>query len=289
MYQLFCDSNSEIPFWFAEINGLAVVKMPYVLDDIEYYYDLGKETDFEMFYSKVRNGIMPTTAALNVDNYIEIYEPVLKEGKDILMISFSSALSGTHESLEKARLMLLEKYPERIFKVVNTLSISMGAGLLVYYATLQWRAGASMDSVINWVESNRQRVHHWFTVDDLNHLRRGGRLSGAAAFMGTMLDIKPVITVNSEGKLVVVEKAKGRKRSLKYLADKYAQNVENPQDQVVVILHADALEDARYLERLIKEINPPKELWVNYVGPVIGTHCGPGTIGLLFMGKERFK
>jgi len=173
--------------------------------------------------------------------------------------------------------------------VVNTLSISMGAGLLVYYATLQWRAGASMDSVINWVESNRQRVHHWFTVDDLNHLRRGGRLSGAAAFMGTMLDIKPVITVNSEGKLVVVEKAKGRKRSLKYLADKYAQNVENPQDQVVVILHADALEDARYLERLIKEINPPKELWVNYVGPVIGTHCGPGTIGLLFMGKERFK
>lgn len=289
MYQLFCDSNSEIPFWFAQENGLEVVRMPYVLDDEEYFYDLGEHTDFKHFFQREREGSMPTTAALNVENYLEIYEPTLKAGKDILMISFSTALSGTHESLEKARLQLLEKYPSRSFKVVNTLGISMGAGLIVYYATKMWKDGASEDEIIKWVEENRQHVHHWFTVNDLNHLKRGGRLSGAAAFMGTMLDIKPIITVNSEGKLIVAEKAKGRRKSLKAMAEKYREYVEKPEEQLVVVLHADAEEDGRYLESLIKEICEPKEIWFNYVGPVIGTHCGPGTIGLLFMGKERMK
>ena len=152
MYQLFCDSNSEIPYWFADENGLKVVSMPYVLDDKEYYYDLGRNTDFKHFFQREREGSMPTTAALNVENYLEIYEPTLKEGTDILMISFSSALSGTHESLEQARLQLLEKYPERSFKVVNTLGISMGAGLLVYYATKMWKDGASQEEIIKWVE-----------------------------------------------------------------------------------------------------------------------------------------
>lgn len=289
MYQLFCDSNSEIPYWFADENGLKVVSMPYVLDDKEYYYDLGRNTDFKHFFQREREGSMPTTAALNVENYLEIYEPTLKEGTDILMISFSSALSGTHESLEQARLQLLEKYPERSFKVVNTLGISMGAGLLVYYATKMWKDGASQEKIIKWVEDNRQKVHHWFTVNDLNHLKRGGRLSGAAAFMGTMLDIKPIITVNSEGKLVVFEKAKGRKKSLKALAEKFNEYVEKPEEQLVVVLHGDAEEDGQYLVDLIKEMCTPKEIWLNYVGPVIGTHCGPGTIGLLFMGKERIK
>ena len=289
MYQLFCDSNSEIPYWFAEENGIKVVSMPYVLDDKEYYYDLGKNTDFKHFFQREREGAMPTTAALNVENYLEIYEPTLKSGTDILMISFSSALSGTHESLEQARLQLLEKYPERSFKVVNTLGISMGAGLLVYYAARLWKDGASQDEIIKWVEDNRQRVHHWFTVNDLNHLKRGGRLSGSAAFMGTMLDIKPIITVNSEGKLVVFEKAKGRKKSLKALAEKFKEYVEKPEEQLVVVLHGDAEEDGQYLVDLIKEMCTPKDIWLNYVGPVIGTHCGPGTIGLLFMGKERIK
>ena len=289
MYQLFCDSNSEIPYTFAEQMGLAGVRMPYVLDDEEYYYDLGKNTDFKHFYERERAGSMPSTAALNEQNYIDIYEPYLAAGTDILMISFSSALSGTHESLESARVKLLEKYPERTFMVVNTLSISMGAGLLVYYSTLLWKQGKSMQEVYDFVEQNRQHVHHWFTVDDLNHLKRGGRLSGAAAFMGTLLELKPVITLNSEGKLIVAEKAKGRKRSLKALADKLAQNIERSEDQVVVVLHADAKEDGQYLVDLIKEICTPKEIWLNDVGPVIGTHCGPGTIALLFMGKERIK
>lgn len=287
MYQLFCDSNCEIPYWFANQNGLGVVRMPYVICDEEYYYDLGEHTDFIDFFNKERAGNMPTTAALNTQNYIDIYEPTLKEGKDILMISFSEALSGTHVMLEQARVELLNKYPERSFDVVNTLGISMGAGLLVYYATKMWKDGATQQEIIKYVEDNRMRVHHWFTVDDLYHLKRGGRLSSAAAFMGTMLELKPVITVNREGKLVVTEKAKGRKRALKTMLEKIEQNVENPEDQLIVVLHADAPEDAKYLEDKIREKFNPKELWVNYVGPVIGTHCGPGTIAILFMGKER--
>ncbi len=287
MYQLFFDSNCEIPYWFAKENGLGVVRMPYVICDEEYYYDLGENTDFIDFYNKERAGHMPTTAALNAQNYVEIYEPTLAQGKDILMISFSSALSGTHAMLEQARQELLEKYPERSFDVVNTLSISMGAGLLVYYATKMWKDGASQQEIIKWVEDNRMRVQHWFSVDDLHHLKRGGRLSSAAAFMGSVLELKPVITVNKEGRLVVAEKAKGRKRALKTLLDKIAQNVEDPENQLMVVLHADAPEDAKFLEENIRNTYNPKELWVNYVGPVVGTHCGPGTIAVLFMGKER--
>ena len=289
MYQLFCDSNSEIPYWFAKENNLGVVRMPYVICDEEHYYDLGENTDFVDFYNKERAGNMPTTAALNCQNYIDIYEPVLAAGQDILMISFSSALSGTHQMLEQARQELLAKYPERTFNVVNTLSISMGAGLIVYYATKMWRDGASQEEIIKWVEDNRFRVHHWFSVDDLYHLKRGGRLSGAAAFMGTVLELKPILTVNQEGKLIVTEKAKGRKRALKTLLDKMAQYIENPEEQLIVVLHADAPQDAKYLEDAIRAQYNPKELWVNYVGPVIGTHCGPGTIAVLFMGKERIK
>lgn len=287
MYQLFCDSNSEIPYWYAKEYGLSVVRMPYVICDEEYYYDLGEHTDFKDFYAKERAGNMPTTAGLNCQNYTEIYEPTLAAGKDILMISFSSALSGTHQMLEQARQELLKKYPERSFDVVNTLSISMGAGLIVYYAAKMWKAGATRQEIIKWVEDNRMRVNHWFSVDDLYHLKRGGRISGAAALMGTMMELKPILTVNREGKLVVAEKAKGRKRAIKTLLDKMEENIENPEEQLIVVLHADAPEDAAYLERRIKEKYNPKELWVNYVGPVIGTHCGPGTIAVLFMGKER--
>lgn len=287
MYQLFCDSNSEIPYWFAKENGLAVVRMPYVICDEEYYYDLGEHTDFVDFYNKERAGNMPTTAALNAQNYLEIYEPTLAAGTDILMISFSSALSGTHAMLEQARQELLEKYPERTFNVVNTLSISMGAGLIVYYATQMWKAGATQQEIISWVEENRMKVNHWFSVDDLHHLKRGGRLSGAAAFVGSVLELKPILTVNSEGKLIVVGKAKGRKRALKTMLEKMEQNIVDPENQLIVVLHADAPEDAKFLEESIRSTYNPKELWVNYVGPVIGTHCGPGTVALLFMGKDR--
>lgn len=289
MYQLFCDSNSEIPWTLAEELGLQVVGMPYVLKDVEYAYDLGKNTDFKEFYRLVREGNMPSTCALNVQDYLDIYEPTLAAGTDILMVSFSSALSGTHEMLEQARLQLLEKYPQRTFRTVNTLSISMGAGILVYYAALMWKDGKSMDEIIAWVEENRLRAQHWFTVDDLHHLRRGGRISGTAATVGTLLELKPILDVNTEGKIVVAEKAKGRKRALKTMAERFFENVEEPEERMISLLHADALEDAEYLASLLREKYILPGLRIDFVGPVIGTHCGPGTIALCFLGKKRSK
>jgi len=289
MYQLFCDSNSEIPWTLAEEYGLSVVQMPYILKDVEYKYDLGKNTDFTEFYNQIRAGNMPTTCALNVQDYLDYFQPVLETGTDILMICFSSALSSTYESLQIAISQLLGKYPERTIKAVDTLSISMGAGILVNVAAQMWKNGSSMDEVIAWVEENRQNVQHWFTVDDLNHLRRGGRISGAAAVMGTILEVKPILIVNSEGKIVVFEKVKGRKKALKAVAEHFFENVIAPETQLVSILHADAIEDAKLLAELLKEKCTFKELRIDMVGPVIGAHCGPGTLALCFMGKPRIK
>ena len=205
------------------------------------------------------------------------------------MISFSAALSGTHEMLEQARIQLLEKYPARTFQVVNTLGISMGAGILVYYAAQMWKDGKSMEEIIAWVTDNRQNMQHWFTVDDLHHLKRGGRISGTAATVGTLLEIKPLLTVNSEGRLVVVEKAKGRKRAIKAMVEHFFESAVEPETHFISVLHADALEDAEYMVSLLHEKYTLPQLRIDYVGPVIGTHCGPGTLALCFLGKERIK
>lgn len=287
MYQLFCDTNSEIPFAWADELGLGIIRMPYTIGGKEYLYDLGRETDFKAFFDRVRKGEMPQTQGLNEQNYSDAFRPYLEQGQDILMISFSEALSSTHQFLEKARQALLEEFPQRRFEVVNTLSISMGAGLLVLKAARLWKDGADIDTVKRWVEENRQHSQAWFTVDDLNHLKRGARLSAAAATMGTLLDLKPVLTVSREGKLVVSQKVKGRKRALRALADAFDAYAQNPEEEVVSILHADAIEDARLLADMLQEKHKIETLRIDFVGPVVGTHCGPGTIGLCFMGTER--
>ncbi len=287
MYQLFCDTNSEIPFQWAEELGLGIIRMPYVIGGKEYLYDLGKQTDFKAFFDRVRKGEMPQTQGLNEQNYTEAFRPSLEEGKDILMISFSTALSSTHQFLEKARQALLEEFPQRRFEVVNTLSISMGAGILVLKAARMWKDGSDLDTVKKWVEDNRQKSQAWFTVDDLNHLKRGARLSAAAATMGTLLDLKPVLTVSREGKLVVDQKVKGRKRALRALAEAFDTYAQDTKNNVVSILHADAIEDAQLLADMLKEKHEIGTLRIDFVGPVVGTHCGPGTIGLCFMGLER--
>ncbi len=287
MYQLFCDTNSEIPFQWAEELGLGIIRMPYVIGGKEYLYDLGKQTNFKAFFDRVRKGEMPQTQGLNEQNYTEAFRPSLEEGKDILMISFSTALSSTHQFLEKARQALLEEFPQRRFEVVNTLSISMGAGILVLKAARMWKDGSDLDTVKKWVEDNRQKSQAWFTVDDLNHLKRGARLSAAAATMGTLLDLKPVLTVSREGKLVVDQKVKGRKRALRALAEAFDTYAQDTKNNVVSILHADAIEDAQLLADMLKEKHEIGTLRIDFVGPVVGTHCGPGTIGLCFMGLER--
>lgn len=287
-YVFMTDSDSDLPFSYVDELDINMVYMPYVLNGQEYFDDLGRNGTQKEYFDKMRAGETPVTSLLPVAAYLEYIEPCFQEGKDILFIAFSSQMSGTIENLRQARDELLAKYPERKMTIVDTLSISAPMSLLVLKAYELYAAGKSMEEVAAWVEANKLRAQAWLTVDDLKYLRRGGRISAVSATMGTMLDLKPIIIEGRGGKMDAVDKVQGRKRALRVLAERTAENLEDPENQVIVILHADAQEDADRLEALIREAVPTiGEIRQQLIGPVIGAHCGPGTIASCFLGKER--
>jgi DegV family protein with EDD domain len=281
------ESNSELPYSWEDQTGVSVLRMPYSVNDVEYYYDLGRETDIAGFYATMRGGANVVTAQRNPNEIVEYFEPHLLAGKDILHVGFSSALSGTFSCELIAAQELREKYPERRIELVDTLAISAPLALLVEQATHMQEEGRSLDEIRDWVEENKQRSVALFTVDNLEYLRRGGRLSGVAAFFGTVLEIKPVLYISPEGKLVPLEKVKGRKRAIKYLAEKCAQTIDKPEEQSVIISQADCMEDALALKTLLLETVRPKEVRIFPVGPVIGSHAGPGTVSLAYFCRAR--
>ena len=287
-YVFMTDSDSDLPYQYVDQYNLKMVYMPYVVDGVEYLDDLGRDGKQAEYFEKMRNGTAPMTSLLPTGAYLEYFEPILADGKDILFIAFSSKMSSTIHNVFTARDELLEKYPDRRILVVDTLNISAPMSLLLHRAYKMYEQGKSMDEIAAWVDANKLRAHAWFTVDDLKYLRRGGRISAVAATMGTMLDLKPIIVLTRDGSMTSVDKVRGRKTALRYLADKTAENIENPAEQELVILHADALEDAARLEALIRERVPEiGGVVLQFVGPVIGAHCGPGTVASCFMGKER--
>lgn len=287
-YVILSDSNSEMPLAFQQEHQIPYMHMPYTLNDKEYAYDLGENKDnVTEFYSAIRAGAMPTTAQRNPADFVEFFRPHLEAGKDLLYISFSSGMSGNLNSGRLAAEILHEEFPDQRIEMVDTLSISLGEALLVYYAVMKKESGASLDEVKNWVADNALRMNHWFTVQDLNHLKRGGRIKSSAAFMGTLMDIKPILTVDRAGVCVPEEKVKGRKRSLRTLISRVESLIEAPEEQVIGIAHGDCLEDALFVKEKIMQSIPVKDVWVNLVGPVIGTHAGPDVLGVLFLGKER--
>jgi DegV family protein with EDD domain len=217
----------------------------------------------------------------------DIFEGILKRGNDVLYIGFSSALSGSYNAGTMVAESLRDAYPERKIVTIDSLSASMGEGLLVYHVAEQRRSGKSIDEVSEWLIANRLHLCHWFTVDDLFHLKRGGRISAATALVGTVLGVKPVLHVDDEGKLVAVGKVRGRRRSLEALVDEMEKTCANPTEQVVFISHGDCIEDAQYVERLVRERLNVKDVQINYVDPVIGAHSGPGTVALFFLGTAR--
>lgn len=281
------ESNSELPFSWEDRTGVGVLRMPYTINGVELVYDLGRETDIPAFYEKMRNGASVITAQRNPNEIIEYFEPFLQQGKDILHIAFSSALSGTFQNEVAAARELKEKYPERRIELVDTLAISAPLALLVEEATRMQEAGNTIDEIRDWVEDNKQRACALFTVDNLEYLKRGGRLSGAAAFFGTVLEIKPVLYESPEGQLVPLEKIKGRKRALRFLVDRCAATIDRPEEQEITICQADCMDEALGLEGMIKEVIRPKGVRINPVGPVIGCHCGPGTLAVCYFGKSR--
>ncbi|MGD9901039.1 MAG: DegV family protein [Spirochaetales bacterium] len=288
MSVMFCDTNCELWYTRAEELGLKVIGMPYLIDNVIKDYDLGKNTDFKEFYDKIRKGSMPLTQALNPQNYIDYFEPYLSAGQDILYVHFSHNLSGTFEFMDSAIKELQIKYPKRTIKTVDTLSISIGATGLLYEAAKLHNSGATDDEVIEFVENNRSRYRAYFVVDDLNHLKRGGRISNVQALMGTMLAVKPILTLNVEGKIESIAKAKGKKKALLDLFERLKTEGENIADHPIIVTHADVLSEAEFLVEKVKEFaGEGVEVWLQPVGPTIGTHCGPGTIGISFHAKSR--
>ena len=238
-------------------------------------------------YTHLRNGKLPKTAAVNPDGWAELIRPALRAGQDVLVLAFSSGLSATCQSAVIAAGELREEFPDRKLVVIDTLCASIGQGLLVYTAAKLREQGKTIDEVAAWVEDHKKNVCHWVTVEDLMHLKRGGRVSAATAVVGTMLSIKPIIRVDDEGKLENLAKARGRKASLNYLLDRMAESFDPELSDTVFIGHGDCLADAQTLESAIRSRFGVKNVYINYVGAVIGAHTGPGVAVIGFFGKNR--
>lgn len=283
-FQIITDSCSDLPQEMIEELQLCVIPL-----SIEYEGKTFLEGDLPMeeFYSGLRQGAPAHTAAVNPESWSGAIEPFLQNGTDVLVIAFSSGLSSTYQSAVIAGEELHERYPDRNIRVIDSLCASMGQGLLVWYAAKLQKEGKSLDEVAAWTESNKLNLCHWFTVDDLMFLKRGGRISGATAVMGTMLQIKPVLHVDDEGHLIAMSKARGRKAALQALIEKLYKTGLPGENETVFLSHGDCLEDAQYVAQLLKDRCGVKNVVINYIGSVIGSHAGPGTVALFFLGTNR--
>ena len=284
-YVFMTDSDSDLPFHLKEQYDIPVVYMPYALDGKEYFDDLGQMLDHKSYFDMMRNGAVPVTSALNEATYLDYFEPIMKE-KDLLFVAFSSKLSCTLQAVYSAREKLLEKYPERKFTVVDTLRISGPMTLLVLKAHEMYRAGKPMDEVAAWLEANKLRAQAYFIVDDLKYLKRGGRISPAAATVGTMLDLKPIIMEAADGTLTSKDKYRGRKKAIAFIVDKMLEFAPDPAESPIIVLNADSPEDAARVKALVEQKLPGANVMIENVGPVIGAHAGPGTLALCFIGTK---
>ena len=288
-YVIVTDSSADLSAELTKELEISVLPLSFHLEGNTYKdYPDNRDMSPKDFYDKIRAGAMPTTSAVNPEQYIEHLAPILEGGQDVLVLAFSSGLSTTCQSAEIACEELAAQYPQRKIFVVDTLCASMGQGLLCWYAGKKRLAGESIEAVRDWCEGNKLHLCHWFTVDDLMHLKRGGRVSAATALVGTMLQIKPVLHVDDEGHLINVSKARGRKASLDALADKVGELAIEPEKQPLLMLsHSDCEDDAKYVADRIQEKFGVKEFAFNNIGPVIGSHTGPGCVALFFLGRNR--
>ena len=287
-YVIMTDSCCDLTDHMAKELGLTVVPLTVHIDGHDYPNMLdGSAISFEDFYGKIRSGVLATTSAANVGQFQEAMRPILAEGKDIVSINFSSALSTTYQSACIAAQDMKEEFPDANIYVVDSLSASLGQGLLLYLAAHKKQEGLSAQELVQWVEDNKLHIDHWFTVDDLNFLKRGGRVSAATAMVGTMLSIKPVMHTDNEGRLTMVGKARGRKASLKALLDAIERLAIEPEKQTMFICHADCEEETKQVAAEIQRRFGTTDIRIHYIGPVIGSHTGPNTMGLFFVGTER--
>ncbi len=284
-YVITVNSTVDLPKEWLEERNVPVIPLKYTMDG-ETYTDMYGLSAKE-FFAKLREGKMSVTSQVNPEEAIAALEPFVKEGKDVLHLGFSSGLSGTFNSMRIAGEELSEKYPEAKIIIIDTLCACLGEGLLLYKALQHKEAGESIEEVAKWVEENKLHICHNVTVDDLNHLHRGGRVSKTTAIVGTMIQIKPIIHMDNEGKLQVIGKERGRKRSLNKIVDMAVEQSKGWDNDMVMITHGDCIEDAEYVAGLVREKLGVEQILINNIGTVIGSHTGPGVVAVFFMGEKR--
>lgn len=286
-FTIITDSTVDLPKEYIEENGLRIVYLSYIIGDETYTGD--KQLPVKEFYDKMRKGIMPTTSQANPDTVKKILEEELQKNREILCLVFSSGLSGTYNSFRIAAEEVLEENKDCKIIVVDTLAASLGEGLLVHKAVELRKAGKSLEETAKWVEENKLNLVHAFTVDDLFHLHRGGRVSKATAIVGSMINIKPILHVDNEGHLIALSKSRGRKKSLHALVDYMEEKIGSyaNQNDVIFISHGDCIEDANLVKEEVEKRFGIKKFLINEVGPTIGAHSGPGTVALFFLGENR--
>lgn len=286
-YIIITDTTCDLPQSYYKKNDVEVIPLTYALDGEEYDGTFENSLKPSLFYNKLREGIMAKTAAIPPDIMRRTFEPFLEEGRDVIYIGFSSGLSSTYQSACIAAEELSEQYPEQKLFCVDSLCASLGEGLLLDLVLRKAREGGSAADIAAYAESMRLHVCHYFTVDDLKHLHRGGRVSKTTAILGTMLGIKPVMHVDEEGHLIPIGKVRGRRQSLDMLVSKMGTKIEGCENPYVFISHGDCADDAKYVAAKVKEKYGIKTEIIENIGPVIGTHAGPGTVALFFVGKDR--
>ena len=290
-YCITCCSTADMPASYFEENQIPYTCFHFMLDGKEYPDDLGKTVPFDKFYQMITDGAQPTTAQVNTEQYVQLFESVLKQGKDVLHLTLSSGISGTYNSANLARMQLEEKYPDRKIFVIDSLAASSGYGLLVDQALENQKNGMSLEENAKWIEDNKNKLHHWFFSTDLTSFIRGGRISKVSGFFGQALNICPLMNVNNEGKLIPRNKYRGKKQVIREMVKRMEQHAQNGLDYSgkCFISNSACMEDAQKVARLVEEAFPKLngKVMINSIGTVIGTHTGPGTVALFFWGDER--
>lgn len=281
------DSSCDMDLAYIKKNNIVVLPLTYVIGNKLYYDDLGQELSYEDFYKKLRLGEISKTSQVNINAYKKVFREYAQQNYSMIYIGLSSALSGTVNNAMMAREDLLREIPSLDLTVIDSKSASAGLGAIVYYASEMLKDNKSNEEIIKWIYENALKVQHLFTVGNLEHLKKGGRISPAMATVGGVLDIKPLLIVDDEGQLKVIKNIRGRKKSIKFLLNVFQNRVVNPEQQVIFINHGDCQEDAIYLKKLLLEKFEVKDVKINYVGPTMGSHTGPDMLCLIFLSDSR--
>ena len=285
--KIIVDSACDLSIDYIKENNIDVVSLMVNLNGEFIPDDLGQTISHKDFYKAVKEGAMPSTTQVNVGSFYDMFKKYVEKGDSILYIGISSALSGTISSAITARAMILEEHPDAIIHVIDSLCVSVGEGVLIYKAVEMLKDNISLDEIVEYLEAVKRNVIHAIAVDDLNHLKRGGRISSAVAAVGGLLGIKPTLKIDDEGRVVAAEKFKGRKKALKSLVNQIGVKGYNIEDQTIFICHADCFDDALQVKTMILEEYNVRDIVITSIGAVIGTHGGPGTLGVVFIGNER--